>query len=285
MINDIFILSQDRHYLSAQLARYCAWRAACGIIKEENIHILSLHDYILTKNNEQKTIIYNNNAVSWRGNDWLDFMLLRYLVAEKMSYKDNALILSPFAFANWDIRQLLNIDMADNAIIARPNYDDKNAITGYDPHVLLINCDRCNDWSFQNFLSMIFNHKIKFHDFIFLHHEKDKKIGTLEKNWNVLERSLNTKSGITTLHHEVIQPWRYGCDFSHDAINYCQFLIKKFQLQHNGKHPDPFMEGFIFARMREAIDANFIDIQDIKHASMNGLMRDDIAFCLGFDNL
>lgn len=281
MINHIFILSQHRHWLSAKLARYCAWRASCGLLDPKNISILSLEDMAIFKPQENMTFRYQQHTLNWHAHGWMDFHVLRYVAIEKMHYQGKALILSPFAFAHWDIRALLQHDMGNNAICAQLMRDKDKSIQGFQPHILLCDAPSLQHWNSQEFAQNLFNGNINFHEFLYGINETNLALGDLEPQWNGVEQFFNIRPGISILYHEVIQPLRANLPFSRDAGMFCSHIIEKYQLKHNIEHLDMFLNGMIFARLREAIDGNFITMQEIDMAMQQGLLRHDAYFMLG----
>jgi len=266
----IYIQSNPQQELAAKVSSY-------SFIKYgfKNVEILKLHEINSLKDKFGKKYLRNGSMIRYDPNDLQSFTFLRFIPPK--IHNDFCLVIDPDVFLVKDpTSELLKCITNNNFKMFCTNKDGK-----IKSEVCLINCNKFNLWDFDKLIEEMFLGKVDYQDIINFNFLSANKIGNLNENLNVWD-NLNDSTIFLHTTNRITQPWKQGLkvDFKIHASRYNylkNFLRKVSGLKYNKKlfqsryiqHPNLEVNNFVKNIFKEAIDNNYLNINEIEHSIKN----------------
>lgn len=266
----IYIQSNPQQELAAKVSSYSFSKYGF-----KNIEILKLHEVNSLKDKFGKKYLRSGSMVKYDPDDLQSFTLLRFMPPK--IYNDFCLIIDPDVFLVRDPTYELSKCINNNKFkMFCTNKDGK-----IKSEVCFINCKEFNLWDFDELIEEMFLGKVDYQDIMNFNFLGVNKIGNLNENFNVWD-NLNNSTIFLHTTNRITQPWKQGLkvDFKINTSKYNylkNFLRKVLGLKYNKKlfqnryikHPNLEVNNFIKEIFKEAIDNNYLNIDEIKYSIKN----------------
>lgn len=252
-----FVQANRKQMLGALLARYAIEKQSGGTIPVTILIADELAPFQAFEGTR-----YRFDGRSWRTHDADDlqsFTLTRFMPPEEMAFQGRALVIDPDVFAIRDPRVLMAQDMGDKAILACRKRD------AWDSSVMLLDCARLGHWKITCILERLRMRAVDYRSVIALRGERS--VGELEREWNDLDR-LTPATRMMHATERLTQPWRTGLpvDFHRARLPRLLGIVPREPLhlllgrrpRRCQPHPNPEIERFFFALLKEAVESGAI---------------------------
>ncbi|MEA5534777.1 hypothetical protein [Crocosphaera sp. XPORK-15E] len=301
----VFVHTSCHEIMSGKVAAYSLKRMSSNTDKFD-VKLIELENYPHLIKYHGHRCIRNNRDAAWYKDVPQSFLPLRFIVPQLMGYQGKAIVIDPDIFAVSDVYELLERDMKDKAILARPIYA-KDKIIGHNSSVMLLDCSKLKHWQWEQQIDEVFQLKRDLQDWIFLRTEPRDSMGELEEEWNHYD-TLNEKTKLLHNTNQITQPWKTGLPYHPSRLNnnVQGFASLKLQLisgynqlkksrshreslksiqqlfwsskaeQLYRKHPDIKQETLFFGYLKEALLAGFIDEDFLREQIKKRHIRQDI---------
>ena len=266
----IFIQSNPQQELAAKVSSFSFSKYGF-----KNVEILKLHEIDSLRDKFGKKYLRNGSMTKFDPNDLQSFTLLRFIPPK--IHNDFCLVIDPDVFlVNDPTSELLKCLNNNNFKMFCTNKDGKMK-----SEVCLINCKKFDLWDFDKLIDEMFLGKVDYQDVINFNFLGAGKIGSLNENFNVWD-NLNDRTIFLHTTNRITQPWKQGLKvdfkFHTSRYNYFKnFLRKVLGLKYNKKlfqkkyieHPNLEVRNFVKKIFKDAIDSNYLSINDIEHSIKN----------------
>jgi hypothetical protein len=277
----VFIHTNHKQMLGALVSRY-SLRKRSTHADEFDIKLIEVKNFPCMLEREGQLYRRDGEMRPWLNDDLQSFTPLRFAPPQLMNYEGRAVIMDPDIFANGDIRELLQRDMAGKAIVCRPKSGRKGRKGAFASSVMLLDCAKLKHWQFEeNFAEMFEPVKRDYMDWISLKLEDPATIGLFETCWNDFD---NLTDETRLLHNtkRKTQPWKTGLKIDYRPADTFQLFPPRHWLRRGRRalfgdykfagtyaaHPDPRQEAFFFDMVRAGLeDGEFTE----------AMLRDEIA--------
>lgn len=301
----VFVHTSCHEIMSGKVAAYSLKRMSSNTDKFD-VKLIELENYPHLMKYHGCRCIRNNREAAWYKDVPQSFLPLRFIVPQLMDYQGKAIVIDPDIFAVSDIYELLERDMGDKAILARPIYA-KDKIIGHNSSVMLFDCARLKHWNWEQQIDEVFQGKRDLQDWIYLKTEPRDYLGELEDEWNHYD-ILNENTKLLHNTNQITQPWKTGLPYRPSRLNNNVQGFDRLKLQlisvYNNlkqasskkellksiqkslwssktpnlyrKHPDQKQETLFFCYLREALLTGFIEEDFLQEQIKQKHIREDI---------
>ncbi|MEM7723413.1 MAG: hypothetical protein AAF376_13710 [Pseudomonadota bacterium] len=277
MTPTVFIHTNNQQYFGALVARHTLKRMA----KDPDgfdVKILRREDFPVFETFEGRKFLRAGGWRTWRNDDLQSFTPIRFAPPEVMDYQGRAVVIDPDIFAVGDIGQLLNMDMGDKAVLARPRPGHNGRQDYMASSVMLMDCARLPHWKMQDQFEAMFAGELDYDDWITLASQPKGTVGALETVWNDFD-NLTPETRLLHNTKRRTQPWKTGLpiDFTNRVPVIGKFLPNA-GIRLPGKykpHPDKRQEQLFYAFLRECVDAGDVSEEDIRGEMQANHLRHD----------
>ncbi|MCP5185583.1 MAG: hypothetical protein H6993_16580 [Pseudomonadales bacterium] len=257
---------------------------------ELDVRFIRTEDYPFLQEHEGRNYLRDGAQRVWLNDDLQSFTPLRFMPPALMGYEGRAVVIDPDVFAVADVRELLNMDMQDKAILCRRRSGTKGAIDKcLATSVMLLDCAKLRHWRVEEQFRSMFESKLDYHDWICLKTEDPQTIGMFDPTWNDFDRlGPDTKMLHTT--RRKTQPWKSGLKVDwRPAERFRLFppigwLMKARRklfgeyafLGNYQEHPDKNQIDLFFGLLQECIDAGLVTDEMLKNEIRQQHVRADV---------
>lgn len=280
MKNTVFIHTNGKQIAGAIVSAHSLRRNAADPDRFD-VRIIRQEDFAFFGDFEGRKFLRAGGWRTWRNDDLQSFTPTRFLPPELMNYEGRAIVIDPDVFAVGDINGLFDLDMQDNAVMARRRTGHNGRDDYIASSVMLLECAKLRHWNVRQQFAAMFAGKLDYDDWIVLANEPKGNIGFLGPEWNDFDRL----TGQTQLIHNTkrrTQPWKTGLPI--DFTNRLP-IIGRF-LPENGirlwgkykKHPDQKQEDLFFSLLKECVDSGQISRGQLEaEMKMNHVRHDALS--------
>lgn len=277
MTPTVFIHTNNQQYFGALVARHTLKRMA-NDPDGFDVKILRREDFPVFETFEGRKFLRAGGWRTWRNDDLQSFTPIRFAPPEVMAYQGRAVVIDPDIFAVGDIGQLLNMDMGDKAVLARPRPGHNGRQDYMASSVMLMDCARLPHWKMQDQFEAMFAGELDYDDWITLASQPKGTVGALETVWNDFD-NLTPETRLLHNTKRRTQPWKTGLpiDFTNRVPVIGKFLPNA-GIRLPGKykpHPDKRQEQLFYAFLRECVDAGDVSEEDIRGEMRANHLRHD----------
>ncbi len=207
----VFVHTSCHEIMSGKVAAYSIKRMSENTDKFD-VRIIELENYPHLMKYHGSRCIRNKREAAWYKDVPQSFLPLRFIVPQLMGYQGKAIVIDPDIFAAGDIYELLNKDMGNKAIFARPIYR-QHEIIGHNSSVMLLDCSKLQHWQWEKEIDEVFEKKKDLQEWISIQTEPRENIGELEEEWNHYD-TLNEYTKLLHNTTQVTQPWKTGLAYN-----------------------------------------------------------------------
>lgn len=279
----VFIHTNAKQIIGALAAQH-ALKTRSTHPETFEVRIIKTEDFPFLAEREGQFYLREGERAVWLNDDLQSFTPLRFKVPELMGYQGRAVVMDPDIFAVGDITELLNRDMAGQAIHARRMPASHRRPAHYASSVMLLDCARLRHWQAERDFGDLFQFKRDYRDWMWLLQEPEGSIGELGEEWNHFD-TLDQRTKLLHNTHRRTQPWKTGlpADFTPRGTTRSarmgmwsramRKLLTGDKPPSHGyyqQHPDPRQEVFFFGLLRECLDAGVVS-EDMLRAEIGRL--------------
>lgn len=273
----VFIHTNDQQYFGAIVARHTLRRMAKDP-SSFDVSILRREDFAFFKEFEGRKFLRAGGWRVWQNADLQSFTPLRFAPPEVMQYDGRAVVIDPDVFAVGDIGQLLQRDMGDKAVLARPRPGHNGRADYMATSVMLMDTARLTHWNLRDQFEAMFRGDLDYDDWITLASQPKGSVGPLEETWNHFDK-LTPDTRLLHNTKRRTQPWKTGLpiDFTNRIPLIGKYLPNAgIRLPGRYKpHPDKRQENLFFAFLGECLDAGEVSEADIRAEMKANHLRHD----------
>ena len=284
----VFIHTNHKQKLGAVVSRYSLYKNSAHA-DEFDVRFIEVQDFPCMAQREGQLYLRDGEMRPWLNNDLQSFTPLRFAPPQLMSYQGRAVVIDPDVFAQGDVWELLNRDMAGKAIMCRPKSGSKGRKGAYASSVMLLDCAKLQHWRFEeNFSAMFKPAQRDYMDWVSLKLEDPATIGLLESEWN----DFDTLTEQTKLLHNTkrkTQPWKTGLKVDYRPADTFQLFPPRHWLRRARRalfgeykfagtydaHPDPKQEKFFFDMVRGCLQDGVVTEAQLRDEIKQGHLRAD----------
>lgn len=275
----VFIQANARQLLGAKISAH-SYKRASSRPDSFDVRIIEARDYprLLAPG---QTILRGGKLCPWDPDDLQSFTPLRFAPPSRMGFAGRALVTDPDCFAVGDVAELLERDMAGNAIMAVARPGDGRRRDYIASSVMLLDCAKLSHWRFAEQLEGLFEQRFDYLEWIDLKLEDRATIGLLGPEWNDFDR-LTPATRILHTTKRRTQPWKAGLpiDFTpgnHGALDF----IRRWRRRHYQPHPDPNQEALVFSLLADLVDGGAIGAEELEREMADSHLRRDSLDLIG----
>jgi hypothetical protein len=284
----VFIHTNHKQKLGAVVSRYSLYKNSAHA-DEFDVRFIEVQDFPCMAQREGQLYLRDGEMRPWLNNDLQSFTPLRFAPPQLMSYQGRAVVIDPDVFAQGDVWELLNRDMAGKAIMCRPKSGSKGRKGAYASSVMLLDCAKLQHWRFEeNFSAMFKPAQRDYMDWVSLKLEDPATIGLLESEWNDFD---NLTEQTKLLHNtkRKTQPWKTGLKVDYRPADTFQLFPPRHWLRRARRalfgeykfagtydaHPDPKQEKFFFDMVRGCLQDGVVTEAQLRDEIKQGHLRAD----------
>ena len=245
-----------------------------------DVQIIQHKNYPFFADFEGRKFLRAGTHRTWVNDDLQSFTPLRFMPPELMNYKGRALVIDPDVFAVGDVTELLECDMQEKAILAKPRPGHNGREDYVATSVMLLDCAKLTHWNVRENFEEMFRLQRDYDDWITLATEPNGSIGKLHNKWNDFDR---LASDTCLLHNTKrrTQPWKTGLPIDFTNRIPFPFVAKllgrddiRLPLRYK-RHPDRRQEQLFFSLLKECLENGLVDEQLLANEMQNDHVRHD----------
>jgi hypothetical protein len=280
----VFIQMNDKQLLGARVAGHALKRNSKNPEAFE-LRIIRAEEHCALHNRHGLPYLREGKTAVWNVHDLQSFTPTRFLPPQLCSYRGRALVIDPDVFALADVMDLLRMDMAGKAVLARRIAPREGRPPYWASSVMLLDCTALAHWRWEEAIEEMFSFKRDYRHWVSLALEPPNSIGALEDCWNHYDR-LDRETKLLHNTGRLTQPWKTGLpiDFTYDRENGStgtrvagvvpRSWFRRAKCALNGRtyipdghyqaHPDKKQERLFFSLLKECLDSGEISERELK---------------------
>jgi hypothetical protein len=260
MEKKVFIHTNEKQMIGAIVSEHSLKRQSLTPQAFEVV-ILRKESFDFFMEYEGRKFLRSGGWRTWKNEDLQSFTPTRFLPPELMNYQGRAVVIDPDVFAIGDVMELLDREMGNHSVMAKPRAGHNGRNDYVASSVMLLACDRLKHWKVEQQFASMFEGKLDYENWNVLRSEPAGTVGFIESYWNDFDR-LAPDTRLLHNTKRISQPWKTGLPI--DYTNRIPLIGKFFP--DNGiklwgkykKHPDPLQEELFFALLKECLDNGMI---------------------------
>jgi hypothetical protein len=291
----VFIQTNDKQLLGARVAAHALKRNSKDP-EAFDVRIIRAEEHRALHERHGLPYLREGKKAIWNVYDLQSFTPTRFLPPQLCGYRGRALVIDPDVFALADVMDLLRMDMAGKALLARRIVPTNGRRSYWASSVMLLDCAALVHWRWEKAIEEMFSFKRDYRGWVSLDLEPPNSIGALEDCWNQYDR-LDTKTKLLHNTGRLTQPWKTGLpiDFTYDHNNGStgtrvagvvpRSWFRRAKCALNGRtyvpdghyqpHPDEKQERLFFSLLKECLDSGEISESELKSEIARKNIRSD----------